>query len=307
MQTILGSNGQIGQELAKALYAEYTHDIRLVSRKPHQVHATDELVAADLLQYDQALQAIAGSEIVYFTVGLPYSLWDTQFRLILQNVIKASQVVGAKLVYFDNTYMYPKDDTVQVESTPIAPVGPNSTIRAEMTKMVLDAIETDNLEAVIVRAPEFYGPGQTQSITNSMLLDPIKQGKRGYIPVSRTTLRTLIWTPDASRAMALVGNTPTAYGQTWHLPTATSLSYQDMVQKAERILKHEVKTLTVPMWAFKVGSWFKPEIKNMSELLPRYQYDNVFNSDKFQKAFPDFEVTSIDQGLMQIFKEAHDI
>lgn len=37
MQTILGSNGQIGQELAKELFKKYTKDIRLVSRKPRKV------------------------------------------------------------------------------------------------------------------------------------------------------------------------------------------------------------------------------------------------------------------------------
>ena len=34
MQTILGSNGPIGQELAKELARNYTRDIRLVSRHP---------------------------------------------------------------------------------------------------------------------------------------------------------------------------------------------------------------------------------------------------------------------------------
>ena len=48
MQTILGSGGAIGVELAKAL-ASYTSHIRLVSRHPKKVNDTDELVAADLL------------------------------------------------------------------------------------------------------------------------------------------------------------------------------------------------------------------------------------------------------------------
>lgn len=31
------------------------------------------------------------------------------------------------------------------------------------------------------------------------------------VPLKDDTLRTLIWAPDASRAMALIGNTPDAY------------------------------------------------------------------------------------------------
>ena len=37
MQTILGSNGQIGQEIAKEIYRNYTRDIRLVGRKPKKM------------------------------------------------------------------------------------------------------------------------------------------------------------------------------------------------------------------------------------------------------------------------------
>jgi len=51
MQTILGSNGQIGQEIAKEIFRNYTKDIRLVGRKPKKIHDTDELVAADLMKY----------------------------------------------------------------------------------------------------------------------------------------------------------------------------------------------------------------------------------------------------------------
>lgn len=47
MQTILGSNGQIGTELARALHQEHRKNIRLVSRKPRKVNATDLVFPAD--------------------------------------------------------------------------------------------------------------------------------------------------------------------------------------------------------------------------------------------------------------------
>ncbi len=71
MQTILGSNGQIGHELAKELSKHYTTDIRLVSRKPKKINPTDQLVSADLMDFNQTKKAIENSDIVYFTVGLP--------------------------------------------------------------------------------------------------------------------------------------------------------------------------------------------------------------------------------------------
>lgn len=78
MQTILGANGQIGRELALSLKREFTDTIRLVSRRPQKVNDSDELFQADLRDPEQTLKAIAGSEIVYFTAGLPL---DTQIWL----------------------------------------------------------------------------------------------------------------------------------------------------------------------------------------------------------------------------------
>ena len=67
-QTILGAGGAIGIELAKAL-TSYTSEIRLVSRNPKKINDNDELFPADLTHREDVFKAIAGSEIVYVTVG----------------------------------------------------------------------------------------------------------------------------------------------------------------------------------------------------------------------------------------------
>ncbi|WP_241963535.1 NAD(P)H-binding protein [Staphylococcus simulans] len=110
MQTVLGSNGQIGHEIARELYKNYTKDIRLVGRKPKKIHDSDELVAADLMNYAEAYHAIEGSDVVYFAVGLPANseMWEQRFPVMMKNVIKACLETNAKLAFFDNTYMYEK-------------------------------------------------------------------------------------------------------------------------------------------------------------------------------------------------------
>ncbi len=305
MQTILGSNGQIGQELAKELCKKYTKDIRLVSRKPRRVNPTDHLFPADLLKFEEASAAIAGSEIVYFTAGLPMNsiLWEEQFPLMINNVIEACKLHQSKLVFFDNTYMYPKNSKVQYENTKFKPKGRKSTVRAQLAEMVMKEIEKHSLEAVICRAPEFYGPDNTQSITNTMIFNAIKENKKIKIPLCATSLRTLIWTPDASRAMALIGNKGDAYGQTWHLPCAPSLTYQEMIVLSEKIKGKKLQYTTIKMWQFKLASLFSQKAKELKELLPRYAVDNLFNSDKFKKHFPEFEVTSFESGIKQVLLE----
>ena len=176
MQVILGANGQIGYELAKELKRNFTSNIRIVSRKPEKVNETDTLFAADLTNKEQAIAAVKDCKIAYFTLGLPIStdLWEAQFQLILRNVIDACKINDTKLVYFDNTYMYPQNDKVLTEETKFAPVGRKGKVRAKMTEMLLAEMQAGNIEAVICRAPEFYGPAKTQSITNSLIFNNIK-------------------------------------------------------------------------------------------------------------------------------------
>lgn len=163
MQTILGANGQIGEELARELKQRYTADIRIVGRKPQKINDTDTLLAADLSIGEQALNAVKGSEIAYFTLGLPMDteLWERQFPVIVQNVIKACSVHNVKLVFFDNTYMYPQNEQILTEKTPFEPVGRKGSVRKQLAQMVLQAIESGRIEGVICRAPEFYGPAKT--------------------------------------------------------------------------------------------------------------------------------------------------
>jgi len=306
MQTILGANGQIGEELARELKRNFTSDIRIVSRKPKKINDTDEVFPADLSIREEAIQAVKGSEIAYFTLGLPASsdLWEQQFPLILRNVIDACKIHGTKLVFFDNTYMYPQDGRVLREDTVFHPVGRKGVVRKEMAEMVLKEMQAGELEAVICRAPEFYGPGKTQSITNTLIFNNIETEKRLKVPLSAAKKRSLIWTPDASRATALIGNTPDAFGQTWHLPVDESRpTYKEFITLASEVYGKELKYFIIPEWVFSIGALFNKSIKELLELLPRYKHDNIFDDSKFRKRFPDFTVTWYRQGIEQIRHE----
>jgi nucleoside-diphosphate-sugar epimerase len=170
--------------------------------------------------------------------------------------------------------------------------------------MLLDEINQKSIEAVICRAPEFYGPGKTQSITNTLIFNNIKQGKKLKVPLKDNTLRTLIWTPVASRAMALIGNTADAYNQTWHLPCDDNrLTYKELIALASKIYQKDFKYTVIKMWQFKLGSLFNKRVKELQELLPRYKVDNIFISEKFKKRFPDFKFTSYQEGITEIMNE----
>ena len=306
MHTILGASGQIARELARELKREYTDEIRLVSRHPQKVNASDSTVAADLLDARQTQVAINGSDTVYFTAGLPpdSALWERHFPTMLDNALEATRKAGAKFVYFDNTYMYPQNNVPQTEETRFAPRGRKGHVRALMANRVLDEMQRGDIPVLIGRAPEFYGPEKTQSFTNTLIFDRLKQHKRPRVPVRDDTLRTLIWTPDASRALALLGNTPEAYGQTWHLPCCDErLTYQQFVTLACEVFGQPADYSVLGKLAFAATALFSQGAREMRELLPRYEADNLFDSTKFKEHFPAFTVTSYRKGLENIWQE----
>ncbi|WP_220101229.1 NAD-dependent epimerase/dehydratase family protein [Chitinophaga oryzae] len=104
-------------------------------------------------------------------------MWEEQFPVIMRNVINACKKHHTKLVFFDNTYMYPQNAQVLTEQTPFAPVGRKGMERKVMAEMLLSEMNAGQITAVICRAPEFYGPGKTQSITNIFIFDAVRQHK----------------------------------------------------------------------------------------------------------------------------------
>lgn len=309
MQTILGASGQIGRELALALKRDFSGDIRLVSRQPRKVNDTDQLHAADLLDAEQTRRAVDGSHTVYLTVGLPMDtrLWVEQWPILMRNTIDACAAAGARLVFFDNTYMYPQDDRPQTEETAFRPNGPKGEVRAAIANELLDAIAKQRVQALICRAPEFYGPGRTQSITNITIIEPLRRGRTAKVLLRDDTRRSLVFTPDASRAMALLGNTVDAYGQTWHLPCDDARpTYRQFIALASEVFGVTARHRVVPRWQAKLGGLFSRRIRDAAELLPRYEADNRFVSDRFKRRFPEFRVTTFRQGLTAIRDEKPD-
>ncbi|WP_341644327.1 SDR family oxidoreductase [Thauera sp. SDU_THAU2] len=306
MQTILGANGQIAVELARELQRKYTNDVRLVSRNPRKVNDTDSLVSANLLDAKQTLDAVKGSSIVYFTAGLPpdTALWEAQFPAMLKNALNACRVTGASFAYFDNTYMYPQDARLQTEQTPFAPVGRKGKVRAAMASMVLEEMARGEIPVFIGRAPEFYGPGKTQSFTNALVIEKLQAGNKPRVPVRDDTRRTLIWTPDASRALAALGNAPDAFGQTWHLPCCDDRpTYKEFVAMASQVFGRKPSYSVIGKWALTAAGLFSKQVREIGELLPRYEQDNLFDSTKFKRRFSEFEVTTYREGLELIRRE----
>jgi len=305
MQTILGSGGAIGFELAKSL-KEYTSEIRLVSRNPKKVNETDELMSADLLEIADVRKAVSGSTVVYLTAGIQYSakLWNQNWPRIMRNVISACMESNVKLVFFDNIYMYDLGylDGMN-EETQVNPSSEKGKVRAKIANMILDEVKKGNLTALIARSADFYGPGiKNTSMLNEMVFKPLSKGKAANWMMSVNFKHSFTYTPDAGKATALLGNSPDAYNQVWHLPTASNpFTGKEWIEKIAKELDVKPRYQVAPKFLVSIMGWFMPIMKEMVEMLYQYDRDYDFNSSKFEKTFK-FQPTSYMDGIREVVK-----
>ena len=303
MQTILGSGGIIASHLASTLPG-YTDKIRLVSRNPKPVTGKEELVTADLTSAGQVMNAVKGSEVVYLTAGLQYDIkvWQEQWPKLMQNVINACKENGSRLVFFDNVYMYGKVAGPMTEETPFNPCSRKGEVRARIATMILDEVKKGELTALIARAADFYGPATANSFLNMMVFENLKKGKSAQLMISKNLKHSFTYTPDAGKATALLGNTPSAYNQTWHLPTdANVLTGQQIVESAAKELNMKPKVTVLPRLMIQVAGLFNPIIKESVEMLYQYDSDYIFDSGKFDSAFT-FEKVLYADGIRNCLK-----
>lgn len=299
MQTILGSSGVIGKEVAKELHKSYTKDIRLVSRNPKQVNPGDKLFKADLLNAIQVMEAVKGSEVVYLTVGIQYStkIWTEQWPVIMRNVVDACMAHKTKLVFFDNVYAYGKVDGIMTEETTYSPCSKKGTIRLQAINMMMDEVKKGNLEGLIARAPDFYGPDTPLSLVNVTVFENYAKGKKAQWMGDAKKKHSFIYTPDAGKATAILGNTPAAYKQVWHLPTDKNpLTGKEFIALAAKAFEVKPGYMVVPKWMLQLLGLFNPIIKESVEMLYQNEVDYIFDSSKFEKAFS-FRPTSYESGI----------
>ena len=306
MQTILGSGGIIGIELAKEL-TKYTKNIRLVSRNPQKINPEDELFTADLTKVEEVLKAVEGSEIVYLTVGLKYSIkvWQNTWPAIVKNVIDACTKHKSKLVFFDNIYMYDKDYLNPMnEETPINPPSKKGKVRAKIAQMVLNAGKEQGLQVLIARAADFYGPGiKGTSVLTEIVFNNLKKGKKASWLGSIKYKHSFTYTPDAGKALAMLGNNSHAYGQVWHLPTTPDpFTGKEWIENIAKELGVKPKYQVASKFMVRLLGLFVPIMRELVEMIYQYDRDYVFDSTKFETKF-NFKPTPYLEGIKTIIKE----
>ena len=286
MQTVLGANGVVGRELSRHLL-QYSEAIRQVSRAPQKVNATDERISADLLDARATAGAVAGSSVAYLVAGLKYDtrVWQQQWPVVMRNVIDACKRHDTALVFLDNVYAYGRVDGAMTENTPYNPCSRKGEVRARIATTLMDEVRRGELRAMIVRAADFYGPHAALSITHATVTERLRARKTPQGIGDATAVHTFSFTPDVGRTLALLGNTPSAYGQVWHaLTSKEAMTGERYVRIACELLRRPYALQVAPRWLLRLMGIVVPVLRENMEMLYQFEHDYRFDSSKAEQA-----------------------
>lgn len=287
MHTILGAGGAVANVLTLELL-KTNETIRLVSRKP--IANSNKNITwkqADLLNYNELLKVSKGSTVIYLTAGLVYdkNIWQKQWPVVIQNFIDLGKETGARLIFFDNVYMYGLVDGPMKEDTPYNPVSAKGEIRAKVADHLMGEVKARNVIASIARGADFYGTKTMNSFFDSMVLNKYAKKERALWEGKPDMLHNFSYIPDMGKGMYLLGQSPESDNQIWHMPTAPAMTGKKFIELTARIYSAEPKYFAVNKAMLWLIGLFNKLVADSVEMYYQYDHNYIFNSDKFEKAF----------------------
>jgi len=302
MHTILGAGGPIANSLTKVLSAA-GETVRLVSRTQVQTSGSATWIGADLKDIAQLKKAVQGSTIIYLCAGLRYDkkVWADEWPAIMQNLIDAAKYTGARVIFFDNVYMYGYVKGVMTENTLYNPSSRKGEIRTRIAEHLMRESKSGNVNATIARAADFYGAESMNSFFDSMVLAKYAKKQKAMWLGKAATRHSFTYVPDTGKSLYTLAKDQGSGNQVWHLPTAPALTGKDFIELAARVFDTPPRYMQVNKLFLDTIGLFNKLIRETSEMYYQYEFDYIFSSEKFEKAY-NILPTSYEDGIREFRK-----
>jgi nucleoside-diphosphate-sugar epimerase len=270
--------GAVGRALVSQLLAEGRH-VRIAQRsRPADLPVAVPFTPCDILDPASVVAAMAGAAQVVVAIGFAYDgkLWESAWPRAMRNLVAGAEASGARVVFFDNLYMYGPQTAPLREDMPLTSFGRKPAARAEITRIWRAA--TNRITMTALRAPDFYGPGVTLSQLGDLAFGALGRGKTARLIVSPDTLHDFAYVPDIARALVLLLDAPDAdYGQAWHMPSAPTETPRAILAMGATAIGAAPRVSAIPYFVQPLLGLFVPMLREMREM--RFQWDRPYAVD----------------------------
>jgi len=272
--------GPVGRAATEIL-ARRGADLRVAQRSaPKILPAGVKFVACDILDADSVRAACEGAAQVVLAIGFAYdgAVWRKSWPRAVDNTLEACAANGARLVFFDNLYMYGPQNAPMTEATPLADYGVKPAVRAAITRVWMAASQAGRVKVAAVRAPDFYGPGVGLTVLGDSAFGALAKGKTALYVGSADLPHDFAYVPDCGRAVVSLLDAPDdAFGRAWHVPCAPTRTAREILTLAAVALGRPLRLQALPLWALRPLSLFVPDLRGVVEM--RFNWDRPYYVD----------------------------
>lgn len=242
--------------------------------------------AADLYDPAAVRAVCAGHDVVFFCAQPEYTEWPEKFPPLVRSLVEGLTGTGVRLVFGDNLYMYgPTDGAPITETLPYAATGRKGKTRAQLATMLMDAHKQGKLQVAIGRASDFYGPRVRGSVLGDIVFEPAMQGKAVNLLGDIDLPHTYTYIGDFAKALVTLAEHDEAFGETWHVPNAETVTTREMLTKIGTELGAPIKPRTAGKTMLSLLALFSPVMREFKEMYYEFDEPYVVDDSKFRRAF----------------------
>ncbi|WP_375452446.1 NAD-dependent epimerase/dehydratase family protein [uncultured Devosia sp.] len=270
--TVLGSNGHIGHHAAQA-FQDAGWAVTAFGRNDRKPIAGVRFVAGDAADPGALTAVIAEADIVVNALNLPYDKWDRgRAEAQLAMVIAAMGTSDKTMMYPGNVYNFAASDRRIMPSTPQEPQTPRGAIRVRQEQMLAEAAKAGKFQVIIIRAGDFYGPGNSGDwFDQAMMLDVAK----GRIHHMAALAMSHCWAylPDLGGAFARVADVRSTLAdfENFHF-AGHYVTHAVLMQAIAQCAPLPLKVTPMPWMILQAMGLVRPVIREVVKM--RYLWNN---------------------------------
>jgi nucleoside-diphosphate-sugar epimerase len=204
-----------------------------------------------------------------------------------------------RIVLVSNVYSYgvPRASAV-AETHPRLPNSRKGQYRKEQEDLILDAQKKGQIDGLVVRLPDFYGPGAENSLANPIFGAALAGKTSNWIgPVN--TAHEFVYVPDTGPVIVELANVADTYGEAWNFGGPGPINAMDFITRVYRAAGRSPKYRTAGRGILKVAGWFNPLFRELPEMLYLQETPVILDDSKLLAKFPAIAKTPYDVGIRQ--------
>jgi nucleoside-diphosphate-sugar epimerase len=244
-------------------------------------------------------EAARGIDTIIYLVGVPYDHFELHPKTMQQTLDGAIAEGVRRILLIGTVYPYGTPVTAKVtEQHPRNPVTFKGKMRKEQEDLLLAADAAGRIEGVVLRLPDFYGPGVEASFLDGMFKAAVKGGTADMLgPID--TPHEYVFVPDVGPVALDLAAKPEACGKWWNFAGAGVTSQKKLAEMAFALTGKPMKVRVAGKTMVRVIGLFKPFMRELVEMHYLQTTPVLMDDSALSSLLGDIKKTSYEEGVRQ--------